>query len=135
MKLSICGIGIAIMLVGFSVAEEPIPRESTKRTLVKPVSNSRSKEIRQREGTKLVEIAGRFMIAGERVTFVPQEAAEGVAYRVLENLALERVLDNLNESRSDRLWIVSGTLSEYRGANYLLISKAVLQSPTADPAP
>jgi hypothetical protein len=44
---------------------------------------------------------------------------------VLENLALERIVRILNETRGQRQWLVSGTITEYRGSNYLLISKAV----------
>jgi hypothetical protein len=47
---------------------------------------------------------------------------------VLENLALERIGRALDESRGTRLWVVSGLITEYRGANYLLVSKAVMQA-------
>jgi hypothetical protein len=45
---------------------------------------------------------------------------------VLENLQLERILRTLAESRAQRQCIVSGVITEFRGANYLLVTKAVI---------
>ena len=81
---------------------------------------------RQREGTRLTEVSGRFELAGDRVTFSP--AASKESYRLLENLALERVSQVLSESRARQEWTVSGTLTEFRGGNYLLLTKAVIKT-------
>jgi hypothetical protein len=85
---------------------------------------------RQREGTRLTDVVGRFELAGDRITFYPAGGKD--SFRVLENLALERVGQVLNETRARHEWTVSGTLTEFRGANYLLLSKAVVKS-TAEP--
>jgi hypothetical protein len=85
---------------------------------------------RQREGTRLTDVVGRFELAGDRITFYPAGGRD--SFRVLENLALERVGQVLNETRARHEWTVSGTLTEFRGANYLLLSKAVVKS-TAEP--
>ena len=106
-------------------------RNSPERKVFSTTPTKKAKELRQREGSKLMELHGRFQLSGDRVIFVPNEAAEGVSYPVLENLALERVLDNLNESRTERLWTISGTLTEFRNANHLLLSKAVIQATEA----
>jgi hypothetical protein len=75
-----------------------------------------------REG-QAVEISGKLELAGDRALLYPENG--GPALRVLENLALERITRILSESRGQRDWLVTGTITEYRGSNYLLISKAV----------
>ena len=79
--------------------------------------------LRLREGTRLTDVNGRFDVAGDRVSFATTESAETL--RVLENLALERIAKILGESRASPEWTISGTVTEYNGANYLLLTKAV----------
>lgn len=82
---------------------------------------------RLREGTRLVEVVGTFQAIGaDGITFSPRGSKD--SYRVLENLALERIGRTLDETRGTRMWVVSGLITEYRGANYLLVSKAVMQA-------
>lgn len=69
-----------------------------------------------------MELAGRLELAGDRAIFYPQE---GEPLRVLENLALERVTQVLSETREPREWLVTGTVTEYRGTNFILLQKAV----------
>jgi hypothetical protein len=88
-----------------------IPRPQEKRLL--------------REGERISNQIGEFRIAGEVLTFHPRE---GAPVRVLENLALERIAKVLSETRSRREWIVSGMVTEFRGANFLLVSRAVLKA-------
>jgi hypothetical protein len=78
-----------------------------------------------REGQS-VELVGRLELSGDRATFFPIDKQPPL--RVLENLALERVTRILGESTGEHQWLVSGVITEYRGANYLLISKAVQKS-------
>jgi hypothetical protein len=61
-------------------------------------------------------------ISGDRATFYPADSQEPL--RVLENLALERVVRILSQSRGDQEWLVTGVVTEYRGANFLLVTKA-----------
>lgn len=75
-----------------------------------------------REG-EIIEVVGKLELAGDRATFTPQNS--DVSLRVLENLALQRVIQVLSESRDERQWLVSGVVTEYRGGNYLLIHKAI----------
>ncbi|MHB8953084.1 MAG: hypothetical protein ACYC4U_08885 [Pirellulaceae bacterium] len=80
---------------------------------------------RVREGTSLQHVPGTFQVSGDRILFCP---ADGTArLPVLENLALERVWQMIDEL-GDRAWSVSGTLTEYRGRNFLLIERAVVRS-------
>ena len=81
---------------------------------------------RQREGTRLIDQSGRFEFAGDQVAFFPADGKD--SFRVLENLALERISRILSESRTKHDWTISGTLTEFRGGNYLLITKAAIKS-------
>ena len=79
-----------------------------------------------REGAKLVDVAGTFRNSGGRVEFCLGDSQQRLV--VLENLALERIAGSLAEVRSQRLWTVSGTVSEFRGTNYLFVARAVLKT-------
>ncbi|ADB14819.1 hypothetical protein Psta_0123 [Pirellula staleyi DSM 6068] len=81
---------------------------------------------RQREGSKLESVEGHFEFSGDRISF--QTIASQESFRLLENLSLERVSKVLGEDREPQTWIVSGLVTEYRGSNYLLISKAILKT-------
>ena len=87
---------------------------------------------RLREGAKLIDVTGSFQFSGDRVAFSPQGTSDSL--RVLENLALERVSRLLTEGRGAPVWVVSGTITEFRGANYLLLTKAVLKLNEGRPA-
>jgi hypothetical protein len=80
---------------------------------------------RLREGAVLVDVPGYFKTLGDRTIFYPLE--HHVGYTGLENLSLERVASMLNENLDQMVWSVSGTITEFRGANFILISKAVLK--------
>lgn len=89
------------------------------------------KSVRIREGTELKDRLAVFKPAGDRtlcfVSGMPQRMI------VLENLALERVLQTLERSSVELQWSIRGVVSEYRGANYLLIQRAVVLGPTGVP--
>ena len=78
-----------------------------------------------REGTRLAEDVGSFSRVGERVSFSPGGNRDSL--RCLENLALERIARAIDESQGQRQWIVSGVVTEFRGVNYLLVTKAVIR--------
>ena len=78
-----------------------------------------------REGTRLIDEGGGFSRVGERVSFAPGGSREPL--RCLENLALERISRVIDESQGQRQWIVSGVVTEFRGGNYLLVTKAVIR--------
>lgn len=76
----------------------------------------------RREGTQLRDERGRFELNGTRVIFV---SADGKTRFVgLENLALQRISQLVGGDFNDVDWIVSGLVTEYQGANYLLILRA-----------
>jgi hypothetical protein len=82
---------------------------------------------RAREGSLVSDETGSFEFVGERIIFVPGGGRESL--RVLENLALERIVRELGDARDQRNWVISGVLTEFKGANYLLVTKAMLAVP------
>jgi len=90
--------------------------------------------LRLREGTRITDTLGYFEQNGEGATFVTKENRK---FGGLPNLNLQRVLRMLKgiEEPEDVQWNVSGTITEFDGRNYLLISRAVYKSNALPPAP
>ena len=123
-----------------SVANEPKSRQEpveatpaeTAPTATSASGKAKGAE-RLREGTRLIDVVGAFQsVGGDSVSFSPGGNKD--SFRVLENLALERVSRTLDENRGTRQWVVSGIITEYRGSNYLLLTKAVVQLHEGDAA-
>lgn len=104
---------LATLFPATAVASSPVAKAAV---------DKEAAALRLREG-EVIEVTGRLELSGDRAIFHPD--GEEVGLRVLENLALERITRVLSESRDERQWIVNGTVTEYRGANYILIHKAV----------
>jgi hypothetical protein len=123
-----------------SVAIEPKSRQELVETAppeAAPTASSAGGKAkgseRLREGTRLIDVVGAFQsVGGDSVSFSPGGNKD--SFRVLENLALERVSRTLDENRGTRQWVVSGIVTEYRGSNYLLVTKAVVQLHEGDAA-
>ncbi len=81
---------------------------------------------RIREGTMLVEQAGVFQTAGDRVTFLTSDGQR--RFVVLENLQLERISRAVGDNLTPPQWTVSGMVTEFCGANYLFVDRAVLRA-------
>lgn len=78
-----------------------------------------------REGTRIVGKRGYFRTAGDRITFFTSDGTG--RFVSLENLNLERVARAIAKENPARLeWSVTGTVTEYRGANYLVVESAIL---------
>lgn len=94
------------------------------------VENSR----RLREGTEISGQSGYFRQDGDGATFVTDD---GYELGGLPNLNLERVVRALKTSdeTSAIRWRVSGTITEFSGRNYLLITRAVYKSAAPPPTP
>jgi hypothetical protein len=90
-----------------------------------------STTVRQREGNALVDVPGYFKLTGDRATFFP--ASGDGHYMGLENLNLERIATAISDIPEQIPWVVSGSITEYRGTNYLLVTKAILQNAPAAP--
>jgi len=80
---------------------------------------------RIREGTT-VDVQGTFKLTGDRIMFY--SSPDNRRFGTLENLNLERVARVVSETPETLEWTVSGTVSEFQGANYLLVSRAVLKN-------
>ena len=78
---------------------------------------------RLREGTTL-RLRGRFDLVGERATFYAEDGS--ASFKTLENLALQRVVGAVRDSTVSRLWNVEATVTEFQGANFLLIRRATV---------
>ncbi len=78
---------------------------------------------RVREGTELVEALGNFEVTGDRATFFDRTTNR--RFRVLENLALERVIRVVDDRPGRLAWRVTGVVTEFQGANFLLVTHAV----------
>jgi hypothetical protein len=92
------------------------------------------REFRLREGSRLNNVVGRFRSTGDSLTFIDAENRE---IGGLPNLNLERIsrmLQGADEPESIT-WSVSGTVTEFSGKNYLLISRAVFRAAAPPPIP
>jgi len=102
------------------------PSEAAAAALVQNPTAGAALVRRLREGATLVDEPGQFELTGDRISFAP--AKGNAKYIVLENLNLERVAQVLGQNSDARVWGVSGTIFEYRGGNYLLVTRAILKS-------
>ena len=85
------------------------------------------RRFRLREGMTLVNQVGEMKEAGGRILFYPD--GSGDSLQLLENLALERISNELDQPH--RKWSVTGIVTEYLGGNYLLLHRAVLKARTS----
>ena len=109
----------------------PPEAESKPRFSGQPAPNKQAQ--RAREGSLLTDENGSFEFVGDRIIFVPGGGRDSL--RVLENLALERIVRELGDARDQRNWAVCGVLTEFKGANYLLVTKALLKTPSSPASP
>lgn len=141
--LGLAGLLVVGLLLGTNVLAPAQDKQSPGETESKqPVGANEGPGLgseRLREGSQFKGRIGRFEITGDRVTFFPSDKnanSEGEEqYRVLENLALERVVRVLNDTRTRRQWNVSGLITEFQGANYLLVRRAFITSSTTAQKP
>lgn len=76
-----------------------------------------------REGEFWENELGHILLAGQRYAFRPIQGDRSVI--VLENLNLQRIILRLEESSQPTIWSISGRVTEFQGANYLLIERAM----------
>ncbi|QEG39947.1 hypothetical protein [Roseimaritima ulvae] len=74
---------------------------------------------REREGSLVRNVRGRFAEVGRRWAFTTEDGR--TSYKVLENLALQRVVKAVRQDADDNRWAVHGTLTEFGDDNYLLL--------------
>ncbi len=83
-----------------------------------------------REGTRVANQDGQFSQADGVWFFTPTASAgsresSSSRIRVLENLALQRVVQMIQQDPSDNRWVISGVITEYFGENRVMVSMAV----------
>lgn len=116
-------IGLA---AGWTQPDEPaeVPPRPSARASAEAQEPVQASLPRLREGTELTSVRGWFRIVDGRVLFFPSD--NDARYIGLENLNLERITAELAGSPSQLEWSVSGTITEFRGTNYLLVRRAIL---------
>jgi hypothetical protein len=126
--MSLATVGLFIAAGWVQGAAEP-DSSAPVPSRVPAKSDPSGKAVRQRvrEGTRLIEQQGAFTTAGDRFQFVAQDQTRFV---VLENLALQRIAQVLGEPTAAPVWTVTGLVTEFRGANYLLVTRAVMSPET-----
>jgi hypothetical protein len=80
---------------------------------------------RLREGTEILDQLGYFKVVGDRVVFFTDKGAQPLVG--LENLNLERIARTVANNPQQLEWKVSGTITEFRGNNFILIDRAILK--------
>jgi hypothetical protein len=125
---------MAALLTGWALAQGPFPSTQPRGTATKPPpaaatdakpESKPAEAIQLREGMELVDQLGQFKVSHERTIVALAEGNRQLI--VLENLCLERVVKILAGNPEAGNWLVSGTVTEYRGANYVLLRRAVLK--------
>lgn len=124
------GLVLAALVVGHGVVTVCQGQPRNELTSDAAASNS---TLRLREGTQLTDMLGQFRLTGDRASFVPADGSG--KFLTLENLTLDRVTQTISEDPNPLEWVVSGTITEYKGGNYLLLSRAILKNkaPIAKP--
>jgi hypothetical protein len=77
---------------------------------------------RWREGTRLHQVQGVFSSNGDRLQFTTSDGK--VQILVTENLLAERVLRSTTESSDPLAWTIQGTMTEFKGNNFLTLNYA-----------
>ncbi|OHB67325.1 MAG: hypothetical protein A2V70_09945 [Planctomycetes bacterium RBG_13_63_9] len=122
-----------MLTVALAWAESPDPATPNTAEPTAANSNPAAPEgsRRIREGTEIVDLEGHFQVVDNRVTFLARHG--NGRFVALENLNLERIGRLVRENPTRLHWSVTGTMTEYRGANYLLIRRAVLRKRSSVP--
>ncbi len=104
--------------------------DSTMTDLAKQAEDLFQKKNRLREGAEIVDEVGSFEWIGDRLSFSPEKG--GHVFKILENRMMERVVQTQETSTSKLIWVVTGTITEYRGSNYLLMKHVILDGKRND---
>ena len=125
----------AVLLSSFVVRgqrPEPPPQSSQE---IKPITASAAKPLprikRFREGTTFKNMLVFFRQTGEQTVLYTVE--DNQRFVCLENLALERILNTMQEKPERQFWMIEGEYTEFRGENRVLIRRAVIaRAPPVD---
>ncbi|QDU76946.1 hypothetical protein Pan97_40040 [Bremerella volcania] len=120
-------------LVALSPPERAASAEENAAPLtdrMKSAQQLQEKMKRLREGAEIVDSEGTFEWIGDRLSFVQED--KKTVLKILENRMMERVVQAQETSTGELVWVVSGTVTEYRGGNFLLMKHAVLTGKRGD---
>lgn len=81
-----------------------------------------------REGARIESKMMVVRSGSENLSFETEDEKQSL--EALENLALERVMQAVRADASDKRWLVTGQVTEYRGRNYILLER-VSRAPRA----
>ena len=74
-----------------------------------------------REGSRIESKMMLVRSGGENLVLENEEDKQ--TFEALENLALERVLQAVRADSSDKRWLVTGQVTEYRGRNFIFLER------------
>jgi hypothetical protein len=114
--------GALLLGVALAGARSSLSGDNKAAPSTEPAAN-RPAAVQFHEGEEIVDRMGKFIMAGERAVFITNEHQRFIG---LENQTLQYVVKTLQENPGQLRWVVSGTVTEYCGANYLLFTRAQL---------
>ena len=121
------GLWLGVAMLGAQVSDPPKKERGqlpTAETTDKSVQSGGGSRLR--EGTEIVDQLGYFRLTGDRVTFFSDDGK--YRFVALENLNLERIARVITDNPEQLQWGVTGTITEYRGANLIFVHRAALRS-------
>ena len=120
-------IGVALVLAN-ETRKDGVPQSDPAQSKTAP---SRHEKDRIREGTVQINLLGHFEMTGDRVAFVTK--GQNRRFGALENLNLQRVVEIISDNPDKLDWVVSGSMTEYQGNNFILLQRAVLKNTVSRP--
>ena len=130
LTLALLSLGFAIALARDATSDASnivtVARAAGEADSQPPPANTERREQRLREGTVLVDVVGYFKRTGDRAMFYKSGEKHGLG--VLENLNLQRVIDRITDNSGQLEWVLTGTVTEFKNRNYLLVDRVVLKN-------
>jgi hypothetical protein len=115
--------GALLLGVALAGARSSLSNDQKPSAAATEASANQAANVQFHEGEELVDRVGKFIVAGERVVFITEENQRFIG---LENQTLQYVVKTIQENPGQLRWTISGTVTEYCGANYLLFTRAQL---------
>lgn len=106
--------------------DRPVASNASEAGTVSSKRNPEKEFHLRREGSELLDVVGSVRRQGHRYEFVPADG--GPPMILLENQILQRIASSASQAgRASPLsrWKVSGTVTEFERANYLLVRRAI----------
>jgi hypothetical protein len=133
----LAGLLLSILVIAWSLRSSPGQEPLAAPVAVKPATEDPATANtpgidgyltngRWREGTRLHQVSGIFSTHGDRLQFTTSDGK--VQILVTENLLAERVLRSTLESSDPLAWTIQGTMTEYKGSNYLTLNYATIMA-------